>query len=124
MSTFPSVKPASRAWSPGARAQTIYQALDGVEVRFVHGTRVVGQRLTLVFENVSETEGKSITDHYASNGTTYGVFDLPAAVFAGMNSYDYTNEATNSWRYAGPPQVSYITPGYQTVSVELLGVSS
>lgn len=124
MSTFPSVKPSSRAWSPGARAQTIYQALDGVEVRFVHGTRVVGQRLTLVFENVTETEGKSITDHYASNGTTYGAFDLPAAVFAGMNSYNYTNEATNSWRYAGPPQVSYITPGYQTVSVELLGVST
>ena len=124
MSTFPSVKPSSRAWSPGARAQTIYNALDGVEVRFVHGTRVVGQRLTLVFENVTEDEGKSITDHYADNGTTYGVFDLPAAVFAGMNSYDYTNDPLNSWRYAGPPQVSYITPGYQTVSVELLGVST
>lgn len=124
MSTFPSVKPSSRAWSPGTRAQTVYQALDGVEIRFVHGTRVVGQRLTLVFENVTETEGKSITDHYASNGTTYGVFDLPAAVFAGMNSYDYVNEANNAWRYASPPQVSYVTPGYQTVSVELLGVSS
>lgn len=90
----------------------------------MHGTRIVGQRLTLIFENVTEAVGTSITDHYASNGTTYGVFDLPAAVFAGMNSYSYTNEANNSWRYAGPPQVSYITPGYQTVSVELVGVSS
>lgn len=124
MSTFPSVKPSSRAWSPGTRAQSVYQALDGVEIRFVHGSRTVGQRLTLVFENVTEAEGVSITDHYADNGTTYNVFDLPAAVFAGMNSYSYTNEAGNSWRYAAPPQVTYITPGYQTVSVELLGVSS
>lgn len=124
MSAFPAVKPSSRAWTPGTRAQTVYTAMDGVEVRFIHGTRVTGQRLSLVFENVTETQGKSITDHYAANGTTYGIFDLPAEVFAGMNSYDYTNEATNSWRYAAPPQVSYITPGYQTVTVELLGVSS
>lgn len=124
MSTFPSVKPSSRAWTPGTRAQSIYNALDGVEVRFVHGTRVVGQRLSLVFENVTETVGKSITDHYAANGTTYGVFDLSAEVFAGMDSYSYTNEANNSWRYAAPPQVSYITPGYQTVTVDLVGVSS
>lgn len=124
MSTFPSVKPSSRSWTPGARPQTIHQALDGVEIRFVHGTRTVGQQLSVVFENVTEAVGKSITDHYAANGTTYGTFALPAEVFAGMNAYDYTNEATNAWRYAGPPQVTYQTPGYQTVTVDLLGVTA
>jgi len=124
MSTFPSVKPSSRAWTPGTRPQTVYQALDGVEIRFVHGTRTVGQQLSLSFENVTEAVGKSITDHYAANGTTYGTFALPADVFAGMNAYNYTNEATNAWRYAGPPQVTYQTPGYQTVTVELLGVTA
>ena len=124
MSTFPSVKPSSRSWTPGARPQTIHQALDGVEIRFVHGTRTVGQQLSLSFENVTEAVGKSITDHYAANGTTYGTFALPAEVFAGMNAYNYTNEATNAWRYAGPPQVTYQTPGYQTVTVDLLGVTA
>ena len=124
MSTFPSVKPSSRSWTPGARPQTIHQALDGVEIRFVHGTRTVGQQLSLSFENVTEAVGKSITDHYAANGTTYGTFALPAEVFAGMNAYNYTNEATNAWRYAGPPQVTYQTPGYQSVTVDLLGVSA
>lgn len=124
MSTFPTVKPSTRAWSPGVRAQSVYQSLDGIEIRFVHGSRTVGQRLTLGFENVTDAVGKSITDHYASNGTTYGVFDLPAAVFAGMTSYAHTNEATNAWRYAAPPQVTYTTPGYQSVSVELLGVTA
>lgn len=124
MSTFPSLKPSSRTWIPGTRAQTVLRTIDGIEVRFVHGSRVTGQALSLVFENLTEAEGKSITDHYAANGTTYGIFDLPAAVFAGMTSYNYTNEATNSWRYSAPPQVTYITPGYQTVNVELLGVAS
>jgi hypothetical protein len=124
MSTFPSVKPSSRAWTPGARAQSIYQSIDGIEIRFVHGSRVVGQRLSLIFENVTDAVGKSITDHYAANGTTYGTFDLPADVFAGQTSYAHTNEATNAWRYAAPPQVSYTVPGYQSVTVELLGVTA
>jgi len=124
MTTFPSVQPSSRAWSPGVRAQSLYQSLDGIEIRFVHGSKTTGQRLSLTFDNVTEAVGRSITDHYAANGTTYGAFDLPAQVFAGMAAYDYTNPAGNSWRYAGPPQVTYGRPGYQSVTVELLGVSS
>ena len=124
MTTFPSVKPSSRVWTPGVRPQTLYQTLDGIEIRFIHGSRTVGQQLSLSFENVTETVGKSITDHYAANGTTYGTFALPAEVFAGMNAYNYTNEATNAWRYAGPPQVTYQTPGYQSVTVDLLGVTA
>lgn len=124
MSTFPSVAPSSRVWSPGVRAQSVYQSLDGIEIRFAHGSKVTGQRLSLVFDNVSESVGRSITDHYDTNDTTYGVFDLPAQVFAGMAAYNNTNPAGNSWRYASPPQVTYGRPGYQSVTVELLGVAS
>jgi len=124
VSNFPSVKPSSRAWTPGTRSQSLYQSLDGIEIRFIHGSRVTGQRLTLVFENVTDTVGKSITDHYADNGTTFGIFDLPAEVYAGMTSYAHINSATNAWRYFSPPQVSFLTPGFQTVSVELLGVAA
>jgi hypothetical protein len=124
MSTFPSVEPSSRVWSPGVRAQSIYESLDGIEIRFLHGERVTKQRLALTFENIPEAQGKSITDHYAANGTTYGTFDLPSQVFAGQGSYGYTNESNNAWRYAGPPQVTYGRPGYQSVSIELLGVAA
>lgn len=124
MSIFPSVEPTSRVWSPGVRAQSIYESIDGIEVRFLHGERVTKQRLALTFENITEAQGESITDHYAANGTTYGTFDLPSQVFAGQGSYDYTNESNNAWRYAGPPQVTYVRPGYQSVSIELLGVAA
>lgn len=124
MSDFPSVEPSSRVWTPGVRAISTFETLDGIEVRFLHGQRVTKQRLSLTFENVTESVGKSITDHYAANGTTYGTFNLPSQVFAGQGAYSYTNESNNAWRYAGPPQVTYGRPGYQSVSIELLGVAA
>ena len=124
MSTFPSIKPTSRVWTPGVRAQSVYETLDGIEIRFLHGERVTKQRLALTFNNIPEAQGRQITDHYAESDTTYNIFDLPAEVFAGQGSYDHTNETTNSWRYASPPQVSYGRPGYQSISIELLGVAS
>lgn len=124
MTTFPSVRPSSRMWSPGSRAQTVQTAMDGIEVRFVHGDRSVGQRLSLTFNNITEAAGKSITDHYIANGTTYGTFDVPAELFAGMSTYNYVKPAGNSWRYESPPQVTYGVPGYQSVTVELIAVTS
>jgi hypothetical protein len=124
MTVFPSVAPTARVWTPGVRAQSVYQSIDGREIRFAHGTRVVGQRLSLGFDNVLEATGKLITDHYADVETTFESFTLPAEVFAGMASYAYTNSASNEWRYASPPQVTYVSPGIQSVTVELLGVSA
>jgi hypothetical protein len=124
MSIFPSIEPSTRVWSPGERPQSLYESLDGIEVRFVHGSRTTKQRLSLTFSNITEAQGKSITDHYAANGTTYGTFDLPAEVFAGQGSYGYTNESDNAWRYSAPPRVTYGRPGYQSVSIELLGVAA
>lgn len=124
MTAFPDIAPTARAWTPGVRAQTLYQSLDGREIRFAHGTRVVGQRLSLTYQNVTEAVGKSITDHYATVETTFESFTLPASVFAGMASYSYTNASGNEWRYASPPQVVYGSPDVQTVTVELLGVSA
>lgn len=124
MSDFPNVKPSARMWTPGVRAQTLYESLDGIEIRFLHGERVTKQQLSLNFDNISEAQGVQITDHYATNGTTYGTFNLPAEVFAGQGSYGYTNESNNAWRYAGPPTVTYGRPGYQSISIQLLGVAA
>lgn len=124
MTTFPSLSPSTRVWSPGVRPQTVYKGIDGREIRFAHGIRIVDQRLSLSFENITEAQGKSITDHYATVGTTFESFDLPSDVFSGMGAFAYTNEASNEWLYDSPPQVTYVTPGYQSVSVDLRGVST
>lgn len=124
MSDFPSVKPSARVWTPGVRAQSFYESMDGVEIRFLHGERITKQRLSLSFNNISEAVGTSIINHYASSGTTYGIFNLPADVFAGQGSYAYTNQSNNAWRYAGPIEVVYGRPGYMSISIELLGVAA
>jgi len=124
MTTFPSIEPSTRVWIPGARAQSVQYGLDGVEIRYVHGTRIVGQRLSLTFNNITEAAGRSITDHYAENGTTYGTFELSPEIFAGMAAYNYIKPVTNAWRYESPPQVTYGVPGYQSVTVELIAVTS
>ena len=124
MSDFPSVKPSARVWTPGVRAQSIYESIDGVEIRFLHGERVTKQRLSLSFNNISEAVGISIINHYADSGTTYNIFNLPADVFAGQGSYAYTNQSNNAWRYASPIEVVYGRPGYMSINIELLGVAA
>ena len=124
MSTFPNVKPSARVWTPGVRAQSLYESMDGIEIRFLHGQRVTKQQLNLTFANITEADGMRIINHYADNGTTYGTFDLPADVFAGQGAYAHTNENNNAWRYAGPPSVEYGRPGYQTITLTLLGVAA
>lgn len=122
MTAFPALEPSARAWTPGARPMTTYTAMNGREIRFRHANRAVNQRLTLGYSNVTETVGKQITDHYETVKNTTESFTVPAEVFAGMDSYSYTLATGNEWRYAGPPTVDYIRPGYQTVSLELIGV--
>jgi hypothetical protein len=121
---FPTVKPTARSWTPGIRPQSVYTSLAGIEVRFSHGDRSVGQSLSLVYANITNEQGKLIIDHYLQVGTTFNGFTLAAEVFAGMSDYSYTNESTNEWRYAGPPQVEYTVPGYQNITVDLIGVAS
>jgi hypothetical protein len=121
---FPPIAPTARSYSPGVRPQSVYTSLAGIEVRFSHGDRSVGQSLSLVFANITNEQGKLIIDHYLQVGTTFNGFTLPDQVFAGMASFAFTNEPTNEWRYAGPPQVEYTVPGYQNITVDLVGVAS
>lgn len=122
MTAFPALIPSARAWTPGTKPISTFRSMGGREVRFRHGTRTVGQRLTLEYTNVTEAVGKQITDHYETVDTTFESFTVPAAIFGGMADASYILSAGNQWRYAGPPQVTYNSPGYQTVSLELLGV--
>lgn len=122
MTAFPALTPSARSWTPGTKPISTFMSMGGREIRFRHGTRTIGQRLTLEFTNVTEAVGKQITDHYEAVDTIFESFTVPAAVYGGMDGYDYIISAGNEWRYAGPPQVTYNSPGYQTVSVELVGV--
>lgn len=122
MTAFPALTPTARSWTPGAKPVGVYTAMNGKEVRFKLGSHSVNQRLTLGYVNITETDGKLITDHFETVEGMFTSFTVPEEVFAGMDSYTYTLAEGNEWRYASPPSVVYERPGYQTVSVELIGV--
>ena len=122
VAAFPAIEPSVRSWTPGARPASSYSSLSGYEVRVQHGSLAIGSSLSLSFSNLTEAVGKQITDHYATAQGSFETFALPAEVFAGMSGYDYITPAGTTWRYAGPPSVSYVAPGIQSVSVELLAI--
>lgn len=122
MNLFPALRPASRSWSDGQLPMQSFVAMAGTETRIVTGNTLVGQRLTLGFENISENSGNEITRHYQSCKGSFLTFDLPAEVMAGWSYGADSKQSSQKWRYAGPPSVAFVGPGVMTVSVELLAV--
>lgn len=122
VAAFPEIAPSMRSWTPGNQPMQSLVSLSGYEARILLGPNPVGATLSLSFENLKEAVGKQITDHFALAKGLFETFDLPAVIFAGMSSYDYITPSTTTWRYAGPPAVSYVSPGIQSVSVELIAV--
>jgi hypothetical protein len=119
---FPSLTPSARSWTPGQPVASAFVSSSGYEVRVLQGAASVGQQLSLVFSNLLEAKGKEITDHYEAMRGTFGLFDLPAEVYGGMASYGHIKPSASSWRYAGPPSVTYVARGIVSVSVELVAV--
>lgn len=122
VAAFPAIEPSVRSWTPGARPASVYNTVGGYEVRIQQGSIVVGSSLSLSFANLTEAVGKQITDHYALAQGSFETFSLPAQIFAGMTTFSYITPTGTTWRYAAPPIVSYVAPGIQSISVELLAI--
>lgn len=118
MADFPALEPSSRAWLMGDYPQLIYSGASGGEVRFLQGADRVGQRLTLGYEFLTESEVQQILDHYEGQEGSIIAFDLPAIIWDGyttapVSSSDY------QWRYANAFEVGVAAPLRYNVSIEL-----
>lgn len=122
MTTFPALAPSSRVWIPGNAPQTVVSSVSGYSTRISHGSSRFGDALLLSFNNRSEADSLSITQHFINQNGTRDAFALPAAVFAGLNDYSQLITNGNLWIYSTPPRVEYISTDVQTVTVELLQV--
>ena len=123
VAAFPSLRPASRTWTPGTQRSTTYTAVSGFESRVLHGNKAVSSQLSLSFSNLLEGEVDLITAHYLLAKGTYETFSLPAAVFAGMASTAQIDPSGFAWRYSAAPTVSYVSPGIASVTVALVSVA-
>lgn len=119
MASFPALQPASRVWVPGSAPLTVLDSISGYQTRISHGSSLFGDTLVLTFANRTEADSLSITQHYINQNGTRDAFDLPAAVFAGLDSYSQLIGNGNLWIYAGAPRVEHLSRGIHTITVEL-----
>ena len=131
-SQFPTIRPTTRSFAMGDYPSKTYRSLSGAIFKRAFGNKATGYRMDLTFQNIGDTAElrslsgsvKVILDHYNNVDGTFGKFNLPSRIFAGMNSSltGVIQAPSNiSWRYASPPQVQSVRNGISTVTVSLIG---
>ena len=119
---FPELKPSSRAWTPGSPPVKVFSSLSGYEQRVLLGPEPIGTSLALTFSNLLEADILRLTDHYVTAKGTFNVFGIKAETLAGMSNTGGVTPNGQKWRYAGPPQIDWVSPGIGNISVSLVAV--
>lgn len=115
MSSFPPLQPDSISYDLGGLNVSEETTLTGGPVRFRHSLQTNGHRLTLSYENLTQTQMLLIRSHYQDNSGTHGQFTIPAALWG-----DATVVPVDSiYRYDSTPQETH-RGVYFEVSVELV----
>lgn len=121
---FPTLRPSSRDFSPGDWPVKRYNAQSGAEVRILYGSQRTNAKLSLGYENISDTNAQLFLDDYAAQLGTLRTFTIPSAVRAGWSGSTASLDAPTGtrWRYDAEPSVVSVRPGRSTVTVNLVAV--
>ena len=123
MTTFPTLTPSSRTFTPGRHPHSEIPTLNGLRVRVMTSNVIIEQQLRLTFIGLTESEMLSIRTHYIGQQGRFLSFFIPSSLLSGMTTPAYFTPTGYSWIYGSAPQVEDI-PGTQryTVSVELVTI--
>jgi hypothetical protein len=124
---FPDLVPTARSFDPGNWPVREYRAQNGAEVRLLYGSKRTGMKLSLSYDNISDTNAELFLHHFNETWGTYNtfVFDGDPGAKAGWGGSPQAIGAEfwgNRWRYAEPPKVVSVRPGRSSVTVNLIGV--
>ena len=117
--SFPNLTPTGRTYDPGDWPVKKYQALSGAEIRIRYGNLRTNQRLTLTYDNITDSEASQFLDHYVSVQGTFLKFTIGGNVFNGSG---LSKGRDAVYRYDGPPQVTSVRPNISSVVVNLISV--
>ena len=119
---FPTVKPASRSYSPGTYPSTDFESLDGTKTHLRFGNKRVNATLQLGFSSISDSDAALILANYenVNSDWDYVTFNSSNGT-VGIGNYtlaNYVQENTSGlkWRYAGPPTVTSVFKNRNNVS--------
>lgn len=119
MATFPALTPNGRTLGLGNYPQLSHSSASGVSVRFLQGVKRIGQKLTLEYKALTETQINLIYTHYEGQEATLIPFDLPSAVWSGYSSVPIS-AVDYKWRYESPFSVEPIGQNRFNVTIELV----
>jgi hypothetical protein len=121
MTTFPAIKPNTRAITLGDTSQLEFRASSRSFVRFLTGSKRIGHTLSFSYESIAENEYFEIFNHYNLVQGGLIPFALPAVIWEGYSTVP-VDPAEYSWKYAAPLQINTSGPGRFSVSVQLESV--
>jgi hypothetical protein len=105
MTTFPSLIPSTRTYSPGEYPITPHPLLSGSEIRVRHSNTVLGVRLRLTFEAVSSADVVAVRNHYNGRQGGFLPFAIPVELLSGVTTPADFTPAGHQWVYASRPSV-------------------
>ena len=123
MSMFPSLEPDGRSWDLGEFPLALVPVRGSSPRRFLQGTAVTGQTLTLQFNRRPDAEVQLLRDHYAEQSGDVVAFLLPQIVWAGHSTATFGMPVDGYFRYRDVPQESTDPDGWLNVSVPLLAIN-
>lgn len=121
---FPSLAPTSRDFSPGDWPIKRFNSQSGAEVRILYGSQRTNAKLSLSYENLSDSSTQLFLDDYEAQLGTLRTFDLPSEAKSGWTGTSSSIDAPTGtkWRYEGEPAVTSVRPGRSSVTVKLVAV--
>ena len=119
MTTFPTLVPSSRVFTPGVYPNTPFAAWSGAENRVRHSNVMLDSTLQLSFQGLTEAQMLSILNHYYGQKGSYESFQLPSDLWSGVAAISDYSLTNYQWIYAEAPTVSDLPCGGHIVELSL-----
>lgn len=109
MTTFPTLIPSTRTYSPGALPHTTHRVYNGSEARVRHSNAVLGARLRLFFPAITTDQLRTVIEHYSVQQGRFLPFAIPDSLVSGTTTPSTFTPTGYQWRYAANPTVEDIS---------------
>jgi len=119
MTTFPSLTPSSRTFTPSVFPHASMRTLGGSQHQVRHSNSAVGAILELSFQSVTANDLLAIRVHFIKVAGLFEAFTLPAEVWSGTQDATLVN---NTWQYTDRPTASESGCGFYTVAISLRSI--
>jgi hypothetical protein len=119
MAVFPTLTPATRAFTPGEYPHTPFSTYNGLQNRVRHSNVMLSSSVRLSFIALAEADMLSILSHYQGQFGSFESFTLPSSIWSGVTTISDYELTSYRWRYTDPPSVDDVYCGRYNVELAL-----